>query len=118
MRRKRTFRPKRRTFKKRTTKRSSKFARRQQKAAMTWIRKRYTKTFVLETTGNLTNTSATVSLIGGKNNQTPGSTITLYDVNQDAQLQNDMRLYQFFRIRGVAIKMFFPMPTIEQASPV
>ncbi len=70
-RRKRSFRPKRRSFKKRTTKRSSKFARRQQKAAMTWIRKRYTKTFVLEVSGTATNASATISLIGGKNNQTP-----------------------------------------------
>lgn len=29
-----------------------------------------------------------------------------------------MRLYQFFRIRGVAIKLFFPMPTTANASPV
>ncbi len=70
-RRKRTFRPKRRSFKKRTTRKSSKFARRQQKAAMTWIRKRYTKTFVLEVSGTTTNSSATISLIGAKNNQTP-----------------------------------------------
>ncbi len=29
-----------------------------------------------------------------------------------------MRLYQFFRIRGVAVKMFFPMPTDVASSPV
>lgn len=33
---------------KRTTKRSSKYARRQQTAAMTWIRKKYTKVFEME----------------------------------------------------------------------
>ena len=29
-----------------------------------------------------------------------------------------MGLYQFFRIRGVALKLFFPMPTSESVSPV
>lgn len=33
---------------KRTTKRSSKYARRQQKSASTWIRKKYTKTFLMD----------------------------------------------------------------------
>lgn len=102
---------------KRTTKRSSKFARRQQKSASTWIRKKYTKTFLIEAEQGADSSGWTVSLIGGKNNQTPALTITLADVNQDNQLSTDMRLYQFFRIRGVATKMFFPMPTNADASP-
>ena len=60
----------------------------------------------------------TVSLIGGRNGNAPADTICLTDVNQDNQLSTDMRLYQFFRIRGVAIKMFFPMPTDVASSPV
>ena len=45
---KRSYGRKKRTFKRRsTTKRSSKFARRQQKSEMTWIRKKYTRTFTL-----------------------------------------------------------------------
>lgn len=38
----------RRYKKKRTTKRSSKFASRQQKASSTWIRKKYTKVFTMD----------------------------------------------------------------------
>lgn len=53
---------------KRTTKRSSKYARRQQKAASTWIRKKYTKTFVMDANTADSFASYTVSLIGGANN--------------------------------------------------
>ncbi len=62
--------------------------------------------------------NSTVSLIAGKNVNAPADTITLSDVDQDFQLQTDMALYQFFRIRGVAVKMFFPMPTDVASSPV
>lgn len=103
---------------KRTTKRSSKYARRQQKSAMTWIRKKYTRVFDIDTETGQDNFFKTVSLIGAVNSADPGNTITLASVNQDAQLGTDMRLYQFFRIRGVAIKAFFPMPTDTQSSPI
>lgn len=97
---------------------SSRGARKQQKAAMTWIRKKYTKVFVMEVPADEIAYERTISLIGGKNTQNDGDTITLFDVNQDNQLRTDMTLYQFFRIRGVAIKMFFPMPTDVASSPV
>ncbi len=45
---KRTFRRKRRTFGRRKRRGSSKFAKRQQRAAMTWIRKKYTKVFTMD----------------------------------------------------------------------
>lgn len=60
----------------------------------------------------------TISLIGAKNPNNINGTITLTDVNQSNQLSTDMTLYQFFRIRGVATKMIFPMPTETNASPV
>lgn len=69
-----------------TTKRSSKYARRQQTAAMTWIRKKYTKVFEMPVEENSDNYFQTVSLIGTKNSNDPANTITLNDVNQDAQL--------------------------------
>ncbi len=78
---------------------------------MTWVRKKYTKTFSLESPAGADRAAVTVSIIGGKNNQDPNSTCTLFNVDQDTQLKTDMGLYQFFRIRGCAIKTFFPMPT-------
>ncbi len=60
----------------------------------------------------------TVSLIGSKNSTLPGDTYSLSEVNNDNQLGRDVGLYQFFRIRGVAIKMIFPMPTSVESSPV
>lgn len=64
-------------YKKRTTKRSSKFARRQQKAASTWIRKKYQKVFTLrcnnpDAQNNTDVSNFTVSLIGGPNQQNAG----------------------------------------------
>jgi len=50
---------------------------------MTWIRKKYTRTFTLDALTADDNAAATVSIIGGKNNQNPAGTITLFDVNQD-----------------------------------
>lgn len=111
----RTLRVKKSTYRRRrrTTKRSSKYARKQQKAASTWIRKKYTKTFVMDARTADSFASYTVSIIGGPNVQNPTETITLKSVDQDGQLSADMELYQFFRIRGVSVKMFFPMPTTE-----
>ncbi len=60
---------------------------------MTWIRKKYTRTFTLDALTADEDATATVSLIGGKNNQNPNGTITLIDANQDNQLGSDMRLY-------------------------
>ncbi len=85
---------------------------------MTWIRKKYTRVFTMVAEEGSDSWEQTVSIIGGPNASTPNSTVTLQDVNQDDQLKTDMGLYQFFRIRGCAIKMFFPMPTDVDSSPV
>ncbi len=115
---KRIFKRKRRSFGSRKRRGSSKFAKKQQRGAMTWIRKKYTRVFTMDAEAGSDSWNATVSLIAGKNANAPADTVTLTDVNQDFQLQTDMGLYQFFRIRGVAIKMFFPMPTDVASSPV
>jgi hypothetical protein len=104
---------------KRGSKKSSKGARRQQRAANTVIRKKYTKVFLMECEDGSDVYEATVSLIGGRNSSgAPDDTVTLGDVNQDSQLRTDMELYQFFKISGVSVKMFFPMPTSVEDSPV
>ena len=86
---------------------------------MTYVRKKYTKVFIC-TAGVAEDTwQQTISLIGAKNSNSPvEDTITLTDMDEDGQLEKDMDLYQFFRIRGVAFKLFFPMPTDPDSSPV
>lgn len=36
---------------------------------------------------------ATISLIGGKNSANSSGTVSINDVNQDTQLETDMKLY-------------------------
>ncbi len=48
---------------------------------MTWIRKKYTKTFLLRTTASDNAAGYTISLIGGRNNENGTFTITMFDVN-------------------------------------
>lgn len=110
----------RRTYRRKGYRRTvaKKFGSRQQHQASTYIQKRYTKVFLLDARLNGEVAQKTVSLIGGKNAAEPAGTITISDVNQDNQLISDMDLYQFFKIRGVAVKMFFPMPTDVASSPI
>lgn len=73
---------------------SFKFARKQQRSSLTYIRKKYTKVFNFDTVivppATTTNFSFyTVSLIGGENSNNPNRTITLFDVNQDGQLTTE-----------------------------
>ena len=82
-RKKRSFRRKRRGFRKG----SSKGAKSQQRAAMTWIRKKYTRVFTIDAEAGSDVWEQTVSLIGGRNSTGPADTITLTDVNQDNQLR-------------------------------
>ncbi len=42
----------------------------------------------------------------------------MQNANQDGNLAQDMRLHQFFKIRGVALKMFFPPPTDPDSTPI
>ncbi len=85
---------------------------------MTWIRKKYTKVFPVEIAANANESTSTISFIGGRNSSAPAGTITIADVNQNNNIRTDMTLYQFFRIRGVSFKIFFPMPTDVASSPV
>jgi hypothetical protein len=48
----------------------------------------------------------------------PTATITGQSVNINGTISADMRLYQFFRITGVAFKLFFPEGTTPEATPL
>ena len=77
-----TSRRRKRVFRRRKgAKRSSKFARKQQRSAMTYVKKKYTKTFVLTAAETTDQAGYTISLIGGKNAQNPSFTISLFDAN-------------------------------------
>lgn len=89
-----------------------------QTQSLTYVRKRYCKTFTLDAGTGSDRSTVTISHIGGKNSADPGNTLTLASVDQDAQLTSDMRLYQFAKITGVAWKLIFPPPTTLDATPV
>lgn len=67
-----------RRYKKSTAK---KFGSRMQKQASTYIRKRYTKVFLLDARLNGEVAQKTVSIIGGKNATDPTGTINLFSVD-------------------------------------
>ena len=71
----------RRYKKRRTTKRSSKYARKQQKQSSGWVRKKYTKVFTMDCEEGTDSWVQTISLIGGRNGNAPADTICLTDVN-------------------------------------
>ena len=91
----RSFGRKKRSFRRRKgfRKGSSRPAKKQQRAAMTWIRKKYTRVFTMDAEAGSDVWEQTVSLIGGRNATAPADTVTLTDVNQDNQLRTDMGLY-------------------------
>ena len=75
---------KRRVTRRRSTaKRSGKFARKQQKAALTYVKKRYSRVFTMPIKAGRDVYEATISLIGGNNTANSTGTITINDVNQD-----------------------------------
>ncbi len=107
----------RRTPRKRTVKRKRRMNR-MQKTALSYVRKKYTTVLPLIADETETTVTRTVSHIGGRNSSDPTKTLTLLDCNPDEMLEKDMELYQFFKISGVAFKVFFPEGTTPEATPV
>lgn len=101
---------KRRIYKK---SKGAKTARRMQKAALSFVKKRYTLVLPLKVNDGSGGVSFSISHIGGVNSNAPTSneTITLAQCNPDNQLTTDMGAYQFFRITGIAFKLLFPEGT-------
>jgi len=59
----------------------------------------------------------TVSHVGGKNATNSPATISLTAANPDGMAARDMDSYQYFKITGVGIKIFFPEGTTPAATP-
>lgn len=89
-----------------------------QKAAYSYIKKKYTTVVPISVAVGDDSTNITVSHIGGPNGTNPGQTATLFSANPDGMAASDMRLYQFAKITGVAFKLFFPEGTTPEATPV
>ena len=107
--------------KKRNTKRRTKGARiakKMQNAASTYVKQKYTTVFpiVIPAAGEVAQT--TISHIGAKNATTTAATLSLTDCNPDQKLFTNMNLYQYFKITGVAFKVFFPEGTTPEATPI
>lgn len=114
-----TYRKKRTTRRryKRKTK-GGKIGKRMQRQSLSFVQKKYTFVQPVNVLAGEDSAALTISHIGGKNNAEPAQTITLFDANPDNMLADQMRLYQFFKISGVAFKIFFPEGTSVGATPV
>jgi len=82
------------------------------------MKKKYTIVIPIEATEGSNVAQATISHIGGINVGDPGSTLNLTTCNPDGMLVADSVLYQYFKITGVAFKLFFPEGTTPEATPV
>lgn len=61
--------------------------------ALTYVKKRYSRVFTMPIKAGRDAFEATISLIGGKNSANSSGTVSINDVNQDTQLETDMKLY-------------------------
>ncbi len=80
--------------------------------------KKYTAVETLDIPAGRDLFQTTISHFGGKNSSVPAATITINNVNPDNMLVNDMAAYQYFRVTGMAFKVFFPEGTTPAATPV
>lgn len=111
----------RRTYRRRRYKRrsfASKTGRSMQRKSLSFVKKKYTTVSTVDVAVGTDRAEVTVSHIGGRNAANPAATITLLDCNPDNMLTDQMKLYQFFKITGVAFKLFFPEGTSPEATPV
>lgn len=86
--------------------------------ALSFVKKKYTAVFPIRVLANQSSSETTISHIGGRNSAGTANTINLASCNPDGLTTSDMGLYQFFRITGVAFKMFFPEGTDPGSTPV
>lgn len=91
---------------------------RMQKAAYSYVKKKYTSVIPIVAGVGEEAVTTTISHIGGRNTTDPTNCITLSTADPDGMAQRDMESYQFFKITGVAYKVFFPEGTTPEATPV
>ena len=80
--------------------------------------KKYTAVQPLTAPALSDNVQLTISHFTGKNATNPISTVTINNVDPDDMCTRDMASYQYFRITGMAFKLFFPEGTTPAATPV
>lgn len=115
---KKSYAPKRPTYRARKSFRKMGPGRKMQRTALSFTKKKYTAVFPLSVAQGTDLTEVTISNFGGRNSTTPLETITLNSCNPDNLQLDDMQLHQQFRITGVALKLYFPEGTTPAATPV
>jgi len=105
-------------YKRRNIRRRRPKQNRMQRAAFSVVRKKYTFVTPLRVQPGDDSISGVISHIGGRNSTNPVETIQLNQADPDTMASVDMGQYQFFRITGVAFKLFFPEGTTPESTPV
>lgn len=117
-RRKRSFRPKRRSFKRKPRSKPARAGKKMQRMSLSFVKKKYTTVIPLKCPSGSQSVELTISHIGGRNSTTPNATYTITNADPDGMLATDMTLYQFFKISGVSFKIMFPEGTEAVNTPV
>ncbi|AXQ66607.1 MAG: hypothetical protein [Circoviridae sp.] len=86
--------------------------------ALSFVKKKYTVVLPLKVASGSNLVQSTISHIGARNAAVPASTIQLTECDPDQMATKDMELYQFFKITGVAFKLFWPEGTDVGSTPV
>ncbi len=89
-----------------------------QRMALSFVKKKYTTVLPITMGVGEDLAQLTISHIGARNSTTPGNTTVLTDCDPDGMATEDMKLYQFFKISGVAFKLFWPEGTEAASTPV
>jgi len=101
-----------------SAKRKATRANRMQSTAYSWVKKKYTFVTPLRIAQGQSELARTICHVGNENQNTPGACYTLTNADPDGIATEDMKLYQFFRITGVAFKLFWPEGTDPESTPV
>lgn len=88
-----------------------------QKSSYSYVKKKYTAVVPMRVGIGRDRYEFTVSHVGGKNATGPAQTISLTNADPDGMATRDMKSYQYFKITGVGIKIFFPEGTTPAATP-
>ncbi|WP_445749981.1 MULTISPECIES: hypothetical protein [Pseudomonadati] len=88
-----------------------------QKSSYSYVKKKYTAVIPMQLPAGRDRFQATISHVGGKNATNAAGTITLTSCDPDGMATRDMASYQYFKITGVGMKLFFPEGTTPAATP-
>jgi len=105
-----------RRYKKKT--KGARIGKSMQNKSYSYIAKKYTAVQPLTAPALQDNVQLTISHFTGKNTTNPIITVTINNVDPDGMCTRDMESYQYFRITGMAFKLFFPEGTTPAATPV